>query len=117
MTFQIRLSAFVLAAMFVFMAMPLPVNAQSPMPYGLWRGERSSDHILVRSNGVCQANGSVNVVGRCEWIPSYRGGILNIVYRMPLAPGRVGWSVMWADQNTIVLNGVENFRRRPVTSY
>ena len=54
----------------------------------------------------------VKVAGRCEWLSTSTGGVLNLYYPMPLQPGRISWSVRWLDRNTILLNGVERFRRR-----
>jgi hypothetical protein len=82
------------------------------MPYGLWRGENSGDYLLISQDGSCQASGAVNVAGRCEWLASSRGGVLNMYYPMPLRPGRIGWSVIWINRNTIVLNGVERYYRQ-----
>jgi hypothetical protein len=86
--------------------------AQSPMPIGLWQGERSRDYLQINGDRSCSASGTVNVAGRCEWLPTSTGGILNMYYPMPLQPGRIGWSVQWLDRNTLLLNGVERFVRR-----
>jgi hypothetical protein len=87
-------------------------QAQSPAPIGVWRGENSGDHIVVRADGSCSASGTVNVAGRCEWLPTSAGGILNLYYPMPLEPGRIGWSIIWINRNLIMVNGVERFHRR-----
>jgi hypothetical protein len=122
MTFLTRMAAlataFVLVAAAFLFAMPA-AHAQGPMPYGLWRGENSGDHILVRSNRSCQVNSRVSysVAGPCQWTPSYPGGNLTIFYPMPRDPGRVSWSIIWIDQNTLWVNNIERFRRLPVTSY
>jgi hypothetical protein len=87
-------------------------QAQSPAPIGLWQGQNSGDYIRINTNGSCSATGTVNVAGRCEWLPTSAGGVLNMYYPMPLAPGRIGWSVIWINRNTIRLNGVELFVRR-----
>lgn len=87
-------------------------HAQSPAPFGLWQGQNSGDYIRINTNGSCSATGTVNVAGRCEWLSTSAGGVLNMYYPMPLAPGRIGWSVIWVNRNTIRLNGVELFIRR-----
>jgi hypothetical protein len=87
-------------------------QAQSPPPFGLWQGQNSGDYLRINRNGSCAATGTVNVAGRCQWLPSSVGGVLNMYYPMPLAPGRIGWSVIWINRNTIRLNGVELFIRR-----
>jgi hypothetical protein len=87
-------------------------QAQSPMPYGLWRGQNSGDYILIRRDGNCSASGMVNVAGRCEWLSTSAGGVLNMYYPMPLQPGRIGWSVIWVNRNLLRINGVELFVRK-----
>jgi hypothetical protein len=104
-----------LAAVMTLLAtavLPEAAQAQSPPPFGLWQGANSGDFLLIQTNGSCSASGTVNVAGRCQWIPSARGGILNMFYPMPLAPGRIGWSIIWLDRNTLMVNGVERFLRR-----
>ena len=91
-------------------AAPQSTQAQSAMPIGLWRGQNSGDLIQIGPGG-CSARGTVNVAGTCEWLPTSTGGVLNLYYPMPLAPGRVGWSVTWLDGNTLLINGVERFVR------
>ena len=86
--------------------------AQAPAPIGLWQGANTGDYIQVLGNGNCSASGMVNVAGRCEWLPTSTGGVLNLYYPMPLQPGRIGWSITWIDRNTILVNGVERFYRR-----
>ena len=88
------------------------VRAQSPMPYGLWQGQNSGDYILINLDGSCSASGIVNVAGRCRWLPTSVGGVLNMYYPMPLRPGRIGWSVIWINRNLLRINGVELFVRR-----
>jgi hypothetical protein len=92
--------------------LPQAARAQSPAPVGLWQGANSGDFLMIQANGSCSARGTVNVAGRCEWLPSARGGILNMYYPMPLQPGRIGWSIIWIDRNTLMVNGVERFHRR-----
>src|SRR5262245_9409153 len=87
-------------------------QGQAPAPFGLWQGERSGDYMLINADGSCSASGTVNVAGRCEWLPTSVGGVLNMYYPMPLRPGRIGWSVTWIDRNTLMLNSVERFIRR-----
>jgi hypothetical protein len=87
-------------------------HAQSPMPYGLWQGQNSGDYMLIRRDGNCSASGTVNVAGRCEWLPTSAGGVLNMYYPMPLQPGRIGWSVIWVNRNLLRINGVELFVRK-----
>jgi hypothetical protein len=95
-----------------FVATLQSAQAQAPAPFGLWQGQRSGDYILINNDGSCSASGTVNVAGRCEWLATSVGGVLNMYYPMPLQPGRVGWSVTWIDRNTLMLNGVERFVRR-----
>ena len=87
-------------------------QAQSPMPFGLWQGQNSGDYILIRNDRTCSASGMVNVAGSCEWLPTSAGGVLNMYYPMPLQPGRIGWSIIWINRNTLRINGVELFVRR-----
>ena len=87
-------------------------QAQSPMPFGLWQGQNSGDYILIKTDRTCSASGMVNVAGRCEWLSTSAGGVLNMYYPMPLRPGRIGWSVIWINRNTLRINGVELFVRR-----
>lgn len=106
-----------LSARAIVIAAPLAVVspsvlAQSPMPIGLWQGATSGDFIMIQANGSCSARGTVNVAGRCEWLPTSAGGVLNLYYLMPLQPGRIGWSIIWVDRNTLMVNGVERFHRR-----
>jgi hypothetical protein len=87
-------------------------QAQSPMPYGLWQGQNSGDYILINLDRTCSASGIVNVAGRCVWLSTSVGGVLNMYYPMPLRPGRIGWSVIWINRNLLRINGVELFVRR-----
>jgi len=47
----------------------------------------------------------VRVSGRCTWNPTSRGGILDIIYPMPLQPGHVRYSVVWVNRTTITVFG------------
>jgi hypothetical protein len=94
-----------------FLAGVQSAHAQSAMPYGLWRGQNSGDFMQISFDQSCSASGLINVAGRCEWLPTSTGGVLNMYYPMPLRPGRIGWSVTWLDRNTLLINGVERFVR------
>ena len=52
---------------------------------------------MVEQNGTCGflVNGKVRYSGTCKWeTPSAKGGILDLQYPMPLAPGHIRWSVI-----------------------
>jgi|GEM_PF-3552829 len=102
-----------LALLVVLITAAQPAQAQeAPPPFGVWWGENSGDYIVLNADGSCSftaVSGTVNVAGWCEWLPSSVGGILTLYYPMPLEPGRVSWSIIWIDQNLMMVNGVERF--------
>jgi len=102
-----------LACLVVLIAAAQPAQAQeAPAPFGVWWGENSGDYLVLYADWSCYftaVSGTVNVAGGCEWLPSSVGGILTLYYPMPLEPGRVSWSIVWIDQNLIMVNGVERF--------
>jgi hypothetical protein len=78
----------------------------APAPIGTWANQ--SEGLVVQQNGACAFlfNGKVTSSGTCKWEnPSAKGGVLDLQYPMPLAPGHVYWSVVWVNQTTITVNG------------
>jgi hypothetical protein len=102
-----------LACLVVLITAAQPAQAQeAPPPIGVWWGENSGDYIVLNADGSCSftaVSGTVYVAGSCDWLPSSAGGILTLYYPMPLEPGRVSWSIIWIDQNLMMVNGVERF--------
>jgi hypothetical protein len=78
----------------------------APAPIGYWVNKTNS--LVVQQNGSCGflVNGKPKWSGTCRWeTPSARGGILDLQYPMPLAPGHIRWSVIYVNQTTITLDG------------
>jgi hypothetical protein len=78
----------------------------APSPIGTWANQ--TERLVVQQNGACAFlfNGKVTSSGTCYWEKaSAKGGILDLTYPMPLAPGHVYWSVVWVNQTTITVNG------------
>ncbi len=78
----------------------------SPAPIGNWANK--TEGLVVEQNGTCGflVNGQVRYSGTCRWeTPSAKGGILDLQYPMPLAPGHIRWSVIWVNQTTITVDG------------
>lgn len=78
----------------------------APPPIGVWGNK--TEGLVVQQSGTCGflVNGKVAYSGTCRWeTPSARGGILDLVYPMPLAPGHIRWSVIYVNQTTITLDG------------
>lgn len=78
----------------------------APAPIGTWSNQ--SEGLVVQQGGACAFlfNGKVTSSGTCTWEnPSAKGGILDMQYPMPLAPGHIYWSVVWVNQTTITVNG------------
>lgn len=88
-----------------------PAGAQSPAPLGHWRSRTSAAQLIVYQNGSCAFLGSRPVQGNCTWNASSRGGILTLIYPMPLEPGKIYFNVVWVDQATISVFG-ELFSRQ-----
>jgi len=103
------LSAFSLAfaCMLLGVASSQMANAQSaPPPIGVWGNK--TEGLVVQQSGTCGflVNGKVAYSGTCYWeTPTARGGILDLTYPMPLAPGHIRWSVVWINQTTITVDG------------
>jgi len=103
---------FLLAAAFVTLpflaglASPLTARAQAAPPMGRWATSDHVEELDVFSNG-CQflVRGRTQVAGRCDWFPSSRGGILRIIYPMPLEPGKIRYNIVWVNKNTITVWG------------
>ena len=58
----------------------------APPPIGVWGNK--TEGLVVQQSGTCGflVNGKVAYSGTCKWeTPSARGGILDLVYPMPLA--------------------------------
>ena len=96
------------------MCLVASAQAQSRAPFGVWQGERSGGYLWINRDGSCSGGNLVNIAGRCEWLPNKEktGGMLHIFYSPVIPPGRVGWSVLWLNRNTLLINGVERFFRR-----
>ena len=78
----------------------------APPPIGTWANK--TEGLVVQQSGTCAFlfNGKVTSSGTCKWeTPSAKGGILDMQYPMPLAPGHIRWSVIWVNQTTITLDG------------
>lgn len=88
-----------------------PAGAQSPAPLGHWRSRTSAAQLIVYQNGLCAFLGSRPVQGNCTWSASSRGGILTLIYPMPLEPGKIYFNIVWVDQATISVFG-ELFSRQ-----
>ena len=103
------LSAFSLAfaCLLLGVASIQTANAQSaPPPIGVWGNK--TEGLVVQQSGTCGflVNGKVAYTGTCHWeVPTARGGILDMVYPMPVAPGHIRWSVVWINQTTITVDG------------
>jgi hypothetical protein len=81
--------------------------AQAPPPLGHWATYRAGEELYVHQNGWCSflANHRVTVQGRCTWDATSRGGILTIIYPMPLEPGKVRYNIVWINRTTISVWG------------
>jgi hypothetical protein len=80
----------------------------APPPIGYWANQSKINTLIVEQNGTCgfTNRGQVAYSGTCYWeTPSSRGGILDLVYPMPLAPGHIRWSIVWINQTTITIAG------------
>jgi hypothetical protein len=78
----------------------------APAPIGNWANQ--TEGLVVQQNGACAflLNGKVTSSGTCSWEnASAKGGILDMQYPMPLAPGHIRWSVIYVNQTTITLDG------------
>lgn len=82
-----------------------PAAAQAPPPIGHWRSGTSASQLIVYPNGACAFLGGRPVQGSCSWNPSSRGGILTLVYPMPLEPGKIYFNVVWVNQRAITVFG------------
>ena len=77
-------------------------------PIGYWNNQGKTNSLVVEQNGTCGflVNGKAKWSGACRWeTPSARGGILDLQYPMPLAPGHIRWSVVYINQTTISVDG------------
>jgi len=80
----------------------------APPPIGNWLNQGKTNGLVVEQNGTCGflVNGKAKWSGTCRWeTPSAKGGILDLQYPMPLAPGHIRWSVIYVNQTTITLDG------------
>jgi hypothetical protein len=80
----------------------------APPPIGSWVNQGKTNGLVVEQSGTCGflVNGKAKWSGTCRWeTPSARGGILDLQYPMPLAPGHIRWSVIYVNQTTITLDG------------
>jgi len=88
----------------------------APSPIGTWANQ--TEGLVVQQSGACAFlfNGKVTSSGTCKWEnASAKGGILDLQYPMPLAPGHIYWSVVWVNQTTITVNG-DVFYKKGTTS-
>ncbi|MGO9517550.1 MAG: hypothetical protein ACLPND_10935 [Candidatus Korobacteraceae bacterium] len=82
-------------------------QASAP-PIGSWVNVNKTNGLVVEQNGTCGflVNGKAKWSGTRRWeTPSAKGGILDLLYPMPLQPGHIRWSVIWVNQTTITLDG------------
>jgi hypothetical protein len=80
----------------------------APPPIGYWNNQGKTNSLVVEPSGTCGflVNGKARWSGTCRWeTPSAKGGILDLQYPMPLAPGHIRWSVIYMNQTTITLDG------------
>lgn len=101
---------FVLAALAALLtALPAaPSLAQAaPPPFGHWVTSPPTEELWVFQNATCSFvfKGKTTVSGSCTWQASSRGGILTIIYPMPLQPGKVRYNVVWVNRTTITVWG------------
>lgn len=99
-----------LAAVFAFVLAVVPNVALAqgaPPPVGHWATSPPSEELIVYANGTCGFfyNRRPRVSGRCTWNATSHGGILDITYPMPLAPGHVRFSIVWVNRTTITVTG------------
>jgi len=87
--------------------MPAAAPAQAPPPFGHWATQGRIEELFVYQNATCGFffRGHVRVSGRCTWMSTGRGGILDITYPMPLQPGHVRYNVVWVNRTTITVWG------------
>jgi len=106
-SFSLSTLCLALACMLLGVASIQTAGAQAaPPPIGTWANK--TEGLVVQQSGTCgfMVNGKVVYSGTCRWeTPSARGGILDLQYPMPLAPGHIRWSVIWVNQTTITLDG------------
>lgn len=106
-SFSLSALCLAFACMLLGVASIQTANAQAaPPPIGTWANK--TEGLVVQQNGTCGflVNGKVRYSGTCYWeTPSARGGILDLTYPMPLAPGHIRWSVIWVNQTNITLDG------------
>ena len=88
-----------------------PVLAQAPPPLGHWRSGTSTAQLYVYPNGNCAFLGTRPVQGTCTWSGTSRGGILTLIYPMPLEPGKIYFNVVWVNQTTISVFGELFYRQ------
>jgi len=77
-------------------------------PIGNWVNQNKTNGLVLEQNGTCGflVNGRAKWAGTCKWeTPSAKGGILDLQYSMPLAPGHIRWSVIYVNKTTITLDG------------
>ncbi len=80
----------------------------APAPIGNWVNQNKTNGLVVEQSGTCGflVNGRPKWSGTCKWeTPSAKGGILDLQYPMPLAPGHIRWSVIYVNKTTITLDG------------
>lgn len=80
----------------------------APPPIGNWVNQGKTNGLVVEQNGTCGflVNGKAKWSGTCRWeTPSAKGGILDLQYPMPLAPGHIRWSVIYVNRTTITVDG------------
>jgi hypothetical protein len=99
--------AFACALLGVMASQTAGAQAQ-PAPIGYWNNQGKTNSLVLEQNGTCGflVNGRAKWSGTCKWeTPSAKGGILDLQYPMPLAPGHIRWSVIYVNKTTITLDG------------
>jgi len=86
---------------------PAVSSAQAAAPVGHWATKGNVEQLWVFRNGTCSFayKGRTTVAGRCTWDGTSRGGILTIIYPMPLEPGKVRENIVWVNSTTITVWG------------
>jgi hypothetical protein len=105
-----RARLFVSAVVFALLAASTTSTSRAqaaPPPTGHWETTPPTEQLNVYSNGSCAFlfRGRITVAGRCTWDASSRGGILTIIYPMPLEPGKVRYNIVWVNRTTITVFG------------
>ena len=108
-SFSLSALCMALACMLLGVMSSQTATAQAqPAPIGNWVNQNKTNGLVLEQNGTCGflVNGRPKWSGTCKWeTPSAKGGILDLQYPMPLAPGHIRWSVIYVNKTTITLDG------------